>query len=158
MSTHFLGRGLTMLAHLVGSSFKLCSFVEPCSLQGEVDTTHPWLHYSILTSSLGTIAVLHALNSCASKANFILVGATHDIFLVVQNLLESLLPLEAASNLRFLTVAGNKLTSTRGLEKLEKLLFLDVSDNLIQHLNPGKGTKRHRPLQSPMCTLPAIPT
>lgn len=57
---------------------------------------------------------------------------------VLQNRIESLFPLASATNLRFLTVAGNKLTSTRGLERLTKLLFLDVSDNLIASLNPGE--------------------
>jgi hypothetical protein len=47
--------------------------------------------------------------------------------------------LESATELRFLTVAGNRIRALEGsLCFLPHLVFLDVSDNLIEDINAGK--------------------
>lgn len=40
--------------------------------------------------------------------------------------------------IRFLVLSGNKIKVVENIELLDKLQFLDLADNLIENLDPGK--------------------
>jgi hypothetical protein len=77
---------------------------------------------------------LNSIDDC-----FDLMSHTLTHVYLQRNQLTSSLGFQQLRNLRFLTLAHNRIRVLEGMEKLEHLQFLDVSHNLIDELDTGGG-------------------